>query len=137
MHAPLVRAIQRFLEHIRSKPQARAVVSIPDRMTHAVLASGREKENGCGMCDVAPFAYMLDEHAAVRNDNVVISRSLRGAAPRLVRAGADARDVDQLRGEEPLVVQRRLRLNCRSLDRWPHPGRLGSTEYGVNPERRG
>lgn len=58
------------------------------------------------------------------------------AATGIVRATADARDIDHLGRQEPFVMQRRLTPNCGRCRGGPYLVRLGGTGYSVNPVQR-
>ena len=89
-----INAFKRFLQHFWCETQARALVPISNRVAHAVLASRCEEKNSSGVRDDSLFPHMLDEHTAVRDHDVMIGCRFGSPAPGLVRAAADARDLD-------------------------------------------
>jgi len=129
-----VSTFERFLKHVGGEAQARAVVSISTRMAYAILASGGEEEHRCRMADESAAPDMLDEHTAMRHYDVMIRGGLWSAAARLVRATANARDLDQLGGKEPFVVERRRGLDVLFAQTGKHRRSLDRQGYGVNPE---
>jgi hypothetical protein len=94
MDAAAVCARERFVQNVGGEAQARAIVSFSSGMTDAVLAAGREEQHNRRVADESAAANVLDEDTAVRHDDVVIRGGFGSPAPRLVRAAADARDLD-------------------------------------------
>lgn len=133
--ASAICAFKRLLQHVGRETQAGAVVSISNRMAYAILASRREEEHRRRVAYESAASNMFDEHTAMRHDDMMIRGRFRSAASRLVRAAPNARDLDQLGGKEPLVVQRNGRLDVLLEQSGAHGCRLDRHGYGVNPER--